>query len=369
MANLRTQLTPLVLASVAAGIGLIVLVLASSSFIGSQGFAYDFQAYDLAARRIAAGEPLYPSGTAAAYNAGRFNGLYLYPPPLAIAFVPLTILSPDGAALAFFLGRIGLLALGCALLPVGRPTRLATFGVACLSLPVLYDINLGNMSVIVFVGASAIWRWEGRPLGSIILAGTIAFRPQFGILLLTWLVRRAFRPIAWAIVAGLVIGALTLPIVGVSAWFDYVTILRELGSISTGPHNLSLGSTAAAVGLGGSAGQLALYAGYAVAIAAVVFSALRRDANVAVVVGIMATLVLTPFVHSHYLTLLLVPTALLMDRGWWWAFALPLCGWLLPAEALPVLNVVAMLLPLLVGSRERPSPLLEAPTPTPAPAS
>ena len=105
MANLRTQLTPLVLASVTAGIGLIVLVLASSSFIGSHGFAYDFQAYDLAARRIAAGEALYPFGTAAAYNAGRFEGLYLYPPPLAIAFVPLTILSPYGAALAFFLGE------------------------------------------------------------------------------------------------------------------------------------------------------------------------------------------------------------------------------------------------------------------------
>src|SRR5665647_2431312 len=78
-------------------VGLIVLVAAAVAFIGSPGYGYDYQAYDAAARRIASGQPLYLPGTAEAYNAGRYAGLYLYAPPAAVFMVPLTLLSPGGA--------------------------------------------------------------------------------------------------------------------------------------------------------------------------------------------------------------------------------------------------------------------------------
>src|SRR6185312_675632 len=91
-----TRLAPFVLGAV--GVGILLLV--AATFIGSSGFGYDFEAYDLAARRIAVGEAidgtnlLYPPGLAEAYNSGQYARLYLYPPPLAVALVPLTALAP-----------------------------------------------------------------------------------------------------------------------------------------------------------------------------------------------------------------------------------------------------------------------------------
>ena len=80
-------------------IGLLVLVAGAVAFIGSPGYGYDYAAYDAAARRIASGQPLYLPDTAEAYNAGRYEGLYLYAPPTAVLLVPLTLLSPEGATL------------------------------------------------------------------------------------------------------------------------------------------------------------------------------------------------------------------------------------------------------------------------------
>ncbi|HEY5437034.1 MAG TPA: hypothetical protein VIK13_17535, partial [Candidatus Limnocylindrales bacterium] len=74
-----TRLLPWLLAAV----GVAVLVVSAFMFIGSTGFGYDYMAYDAAARRLAAGLPLYPPGTASAYNSGAYSGLYLYAPPLA----------------------------------------------------------------------------------------------------------------------------------------------------------------------------------------------------------------------------------------------------------------------------------------------
>jgi hypothetical protein len=230
-------------------------------------------------------------------------------------------------------------------MPVGRDVRLATFGIACLSFPVLYDLNLGNMSVVLFAASAGLWRWQARPVAGPLLAGSIAIRPPFVVVAVGWLARGAIRPVAWTIVAGLVMVALTLPIVGVSGWLDYVTILRGLGPIGTGPHNVNLSSTVLALGLGDQAGRLVVIGGYVATVVAIVYAARRRDADVALVVSIVATLVLTPFIHSHYLVLLLLPTALLVDRGWWWALLLPLLGWL-PEEYLPAVALVAMLLPL-----------------------
>jgi hypothetical protein len=355
MAPLGTIMTPRVLAAVLAGIGLLVLIAAAVSFVGSEGFAYDFQAYDLAARRIAAGQPLYPPGTADAYNSGRFEGLYLYPPPLAIALAPLTMLAPDEAALVFFVVRIALLAVGCAMLPARLEARLATFGIACLSFPVWYDLNLGNMSVLIFVLSAGLWRWQGSPLGGVMAAAAIAIRPTYAVVLLGWLARGALHPIGWTVLVGLVIAVLTVPIVAVDGWLDYVTILRGLESISTGPHNVSLTTTALAAGLDARLSQGALVVGFLIALAAIVYAARRRDSDVAIVVAISASLVLTPFVHSHYLTVLLIPAALLADRGWWAGLALPLLGWL-PEAVLPIAAVIAMLLPLAAPPRVRAAP-------------
>lgn len=358
-----------IVALCAATVSAVVLSLAMIIFIGSAGFGYDYAAYDAAARRIVDGLPLYLPDTAARYAAGAYEGLYLYPPPLAIALTPLTVFSLDDATLSWMLFRAGVLAAGCAILPVARRVRLLTFAAACISFPALFDLNLGNVSLVVFGLTAVAWRTHGNAIAAVAHAVLIAIRFPFGVFFLEWLAQRRWRTIAWTIAAGLALLALSLPIVGVGTYLDYVTILRGLPDISTGPHNLSLKSTAQAIGLADPIANAAGPVGYVLGVVAIWFAARRRDTDVAFVITATATLVVAPFFHPHYLVLLLLPAALLADRGHWWALALPLLGWL-PDAVLPLVAPAAIGALLLVRDGVRtPSVVPDVaaiPAPTPS---
>lgn len=344
MANTRralTRLAPVVLGA----FGLVILLLVAQSFVGSSGYAYDFDAYDAAARRIAAGQALYPPGIAEAYNSGSYAGLYLYPPPLAIALVPLTALASDQAAVAWLGFRLVLLAVGVALLPIGTLARSAVLIVAAISFPVWYDLNLGNLSVVLFALSALIWRFRERPAGSIALAIAGVLRYPFGLVLIGWLLARRWRAAAWTIGVGLLIVLLTLPVVGIQGWMDYVTSLTALRDVSSGEHNLSFATTAHALGLPGPDG-LWVGLGIAGSLAATAWAALRRDAETALVVSLTGTILFFPFFHPHYLVQLLIPAAFLAGRGQWWGLALPLLGWL-PGEVMAPAALGATVAPLL----------------------
>ncbi len=334
-----------------ASLGLAVLVLAVFVFVNSSGYGYDFRAYDAAARRIAGDEPLYLSGSVEDYRDGRYEGLYLYPPTVAIAFLPLTLLTQQAATLAWLFLRVGFLVAGCWALPVSWRARAAVLGVAGLSFPVLFDLNIGNISLVVFALCAAAWRWLDSPIAAVAHAVLIALRFPFGIFALTWLVERRWRALGTTIAAGLALIALSLPIVGVSSYLEYLTIIRGLPDISVGPHNLSFKSMALELGLADPIADLALPLEYVLGLAAIAFAGHRRDASTAFVVTVAATLIVAPFIHPHYLVLLLLPSAWLMDRGHWWAFGLPLLGWL-PDFFLPLAGPLAIALLLLVSSRQ-----------------
>jgi hypothetical protein len=301
-------------------VGAIVLATAVVIFVNSRGFGYDYAAYDAAARRIASGVALYLPGTVEAYARGAYEGLYLYPPPLAIALVPLTLVDEHTATVLWMAIRVGLLIFGCAVLPVRSAVRLLTFAVACVSYPVLFDLNLGNVSIVVFALTALAWRLDGRLASAIVHAVLIAIRFPFGVFLVLWLAQRRFAILLATLVAGAVLIVLSLPIVGVGAYTDYVTILRSLPDISTGQHNLSIGAT-----VGVSAWLSVADLRHARAMRSVlpppsslacggIATSLRhdrdRDARV------------SPFIHPHYLVLLLLPAALLAQRGHWWGLLL-----------------------------------------------
>ena len=344
-----------VLPIVAATLGAILLAVAGLSLVDSRGFAYDFGAYDSAARRVAAGEPLYPTDTATAYAEGRYEGLYLYPPPLAVALTPVALVSARDAAIAWFILRLVLLALGCWVMPVSRSARLSTFAVAAVSFPVLFDLNLGNISVVVFALSAVAWRLLDGPLAALVHATLVAIRFPFGAFFVLWLVQRRFRMIVFTTVAGLGLIVASLPIVGLGAYRDYVTILVGLPDISTGLHNFSLKSTALTLGLPATIAGFGTIVGFVAGIAAIAFAGRRRDGDVAFVVTAMATLLTAPFMHPHYLVMLLLPAALLADRGRYWGLALPLLGWL-PGDTLPLValgTLAILLLPMRESAQPR----------------
>ena len=136
--------------------------------------------------------------------------------------------------------RVVLLVAGCAVLPVTRSVRLVTFAVATISFPVLFDLNLGNISIVVFALSALAWRAIGTPIGAVTHAVLIALRFPFALYFIEWVVQRRWRSIVWTIVAGLGLIAITLPIVGLGTYLDYVTIVRSSQTIrSATPHNFT----------------------------------------------------------------------------------------------------------------------------------
>jgi Glycosyltransferase family 87 len=344
---------------VAAGLGLLILVVAWVAFQGSEGFAYDFAAYHAAARRVLAGDPLYLPGTVDAYRAGEFEGLYLYPPPVAIAFTPLALFPFDTAAAIWFALRVLLLGVGCAILPVSRSARLATFAIAAVSFPVLFDLNLGNVSVVIFALAAVGWALGDHPVASVAHAVLVLLRLPFAAFGLLWAFQRRWRMVVQTAIAGLVIAVASSLVLGFDANREYIAILLGLPDVSSGEHNFSFKSIALDAGLDPVVANVFLLAGVLVGVAAIGFAAVRRDGDTAFVVTAVATLLTAPFLHPHYLVILLLPAALLFDRLSPIAIGLPLLGWLPgPVMPLAVLGVLALLLLPVVDRRRRAEPIM-----------
>ncbi len=333
-------------------LGVIFLVAAMAVLIDSPGWGYDFEAYYLAAQRLARGDGIYQSWTLAEpFRPGPYS-LYLYAPPLAIAVLPFTALSLPVATIVWVGLRIVLLAVACRLMPVSPSVRLATFAAASFSAATISDLHLGNVSVLVAVLSALVWRWLDRPAGSVLLALCMSIRPTMGLVLVWMVLRRAWRPLVWTLLAGVVLIGATLPVVGERGYRDFLRVLGHVSDVTGVPNNLDLGSTALRFGLGPTIASILLYAGYALGIGAMLLS-LRRDREVGYVVTIGASMLLAPLLWDHYLASLIVPAAFLMERGRPWAVALPLLT-LAPPPLLPLLVVAATILPLLARERAQP---------------
>lgn len=250
----------------------------------------------------------------------------MYSPVLAALFVPLTAISEPAAVIVWLALRVAALGLTCALMPIQRRHRATLFGVALLSVPVLRDLELGNVSLLVTLLAVVMWRWLDRPAAGIALAVSLTVRPTMALIGAWWLLRGVWRPVAVTAAVGLVVVLASLVWLRPEVWLQYPTVLGNVRDVMGVPNNLDLGSTVLMLGGQPWLAQLALYAGYAFAIGAVLLS-LRRDRELSYVVTVMAALILSPLLWDHYLTSLLVPAAFLAARGRLWGLALPLLGW------------------------------------------
>lgn len=324
--------------------GLAWLLLVLVALPGAPAWGYDFEAYLNAALRLAAeGSPYQAETLAGPFSPGPY-GLYLYPPPLAVAMGPFTGLDVGTGASLWFVGHVVALAVACALMPVRPNVRLLAFASAALGFAALRDVILGNVSVLLLVPLVAAWRWLDRPAGSAGLALAIAVRPTLGVLLLGQLLRGRWRAAAWTVGTGAAMLLVSLPFVGLEGYLDYVAVVRNLGAMTGVERNIDLGSTALAMGAGEDVARLALFGGYAAATAAILLG-LWRDREVSFMVVLGASLLLAPLLWDHYLAALVVPAAFLAQRGRPVGLLLPLLTWL-PAPALPFLALAATWLPL-----------------------
>ena len=169
-------LQPLAVIVFTVGVGAIVLVAGDT-------LGYDFRAYLDAARRLLDGRPLYDPNVDVA---GGF-ALYLYPPPFALALVPLALLPGTVIpAVTWTALLVAALVVAIGVLPVRPWVRWTLLLVAGLTWPVLYAIKLGQVGPLLLLSFAVAWRFVDRPLplGLSIAAGTlIKLQPA---LLLPW---------------------------------------------------------------------------------------------------------------------------------------------------------------------------------------
>ena len=329
-------LPPLAVASF--GLGVLLIVIAAGSTLG-----YDYQAYVAAARHVLNREPLYDSAVSEAIG----FAVFLYPPQFAVAMIPFALLDPTVGLWAWLALIVAAFVAGVWLLPVRREVRWAVVLLAGLSWPFLYSIKLGQVGPLLFLAFAIGWRYMDRPvaLGASAVVGTL-IKLQPGLVFVWALATRRWRAVGVGIVVAAAATATTLLLVGASAFGDYLALLGRINKPVTTTHNFTPGAIAYQLGVPESSAAL-LQIGVVVGVLAVtVFAWFRASPETSYIVTVVASQLLSPVLWEHYAMLLLIPTALLLQRGHWWAAAIPLAGWV-PGLAYPITFAVALLAPFL----------------------
>jgi hypothetical protein len=344
-----------------------VVLVAGSLWAGSVAgtVGYDFLAYQHAANRVLAGEPLYDPS---AQQAGGF-GLFLYPPPFVLLVLPFASFDPGLAAWVWIGLSLAAFVVGVILLPVRPTVRWLILLLAALSWPFEYGLRLGQVGQLLFVLFAVGWRWleAGRAVGGSAALGAIV-KIQPG-LVLVWaaLTRRWGAVVVGLVILGATAVVTTIVAGGPTVWFDYVSLLRNVNDPITTPHNFTPGAVAFQLGAAPGVATGIQVASSVFVVVVAVFAALRISAAASYLAAVIASQLLSPVLWDHYAMLLLLPVALLLDRGWWWAAVIPLVTSvfaisLTPAVAYPVVFWVTLVGVVTLGLREAlPNPLRRQP--------
>jgi alpha-1,2-mannosyltransferase len=337
-------------------VAVAVLVLFAGAILRSAGdtLGFDFLAYHQAARRILDGLPLYDLSFE---QAGGF-GLFYYPPPFAVLLLPFGLLDPTVATWIWTGLLLGSLGLGVALMPVSATVRWTIVLLAGLSWPFLYALKLGQIGPILLLLFAAGWRWLDDPVRLGVSAGFGAIvKIQPGLVLAWALLTRRFRAVLAGGVIILAAGLVAAVVTGPQSWLDYAILLRAVTDPIETAHNYTPGAMVWQLGAPVAVAATVQLGVTLLVVAAVVVAALRASAEASYLVVVVASQLLSPILWDHYALLLLLPTAWLLQRGYWWAVALPLATalplvGLMPPIVYPLSFAAGLLLPLAIGLRE-----------------
>ena len=320
---------------------------------GSVGF--DFRgAYLRAAERVLDGDSPYPpleGPEIASFNA------YVYPPLVAFASIPFTVL-PAGVASGLAVALTGIVLLATLWALNVRDWR--CYAAVALWAPTTNALHMASASALVALAAALAWRYRDTvwQLGGAVGLG-IATK------LLLWPL------VVWALVTGRAraagVAVFTAATVSLALWavlgFDglgrYPAVLRRLAELEA-QESYSLVGAFTSVGIGDSASR-ALAVAIAVALLGLCAVYGRRGADFASFsYALAAALAFSPIVWLHYLVLLLVPLGIAKPR-FSAVWLLPMLLWLTPLNGngeavqplLPMLVAAGVFALVLAGDRRR----------------
>ena len=256
---------------------------------------------------------------AAALLDGTFGSVreYLYSPLAAALAIPALALDREVAVLVWLALETLVLVIGVTLVTRGLPSveRVLVGVIAIAFLPILYDLELGNVTVVVIAALAAIaWSPDrvvaGIPLGLVLAT---APKPQL-VPILLWMIivhRRALIGVLGTAATATLVG---LAVIGPTAYAAWIAALRAPSYLSSGEViNLALWSLPLYVAIPCA---LAAIAGFALA--------LRRGYWPGLVAAICVGLLLAPYtlIYGAGLLLVSVPAAVRASPSLVFALAL-----------------------------------------------
>ncbi len=262
----------------------------------------DWIAYEQAAQRLDAGEPLYVWELAT-----EDDEYYLYPPGMAAAWAVGG--SPE---LLLLVKVVSLLAAGfLAPLVVRDPSRLwlGAAAIAAGSLlwaPNLYDLILGNVMAL-YVGALSVVIARRGWLGAVPLAIVLALAAKPAIVpFAIWLVLTRPRDAGRVVVVALAVSAAVAVLYGPGRYLEYLEALPRTSTLAT--------SFTGNVGLI-TISPLAALVGIVTAIVLAVGAGLRLDVRRGAAIALAAMLLAQPTIGFNYAGLLYPALVLLWGAG------------------------------------------------------
>ncbi len=236
----------------------------------------------------------------------------VYPAPINLAVVPLSLLPLWLAGALFTCLAIAAMILGLRLLGV-RDWR--CIAVALASWPFVFALDLGALGPLLVLGAGVTWRWRDRLWPPALAIAALVVAKIFPWPLGVWLlITRRFRALALAVAIGAVVTLAAWAVIGFAGLAQYPQMLSDLSLIQEG-RAVSLVAVLIAIGLSpGTAGALALATAAALLVLAWRISHRPEGERRAFGLAIIAALTATPIVWEHYMVLLFVPIALLSPR-------------------------------------------------------
>jgi len=299
--------------------------------VGRERLAFDFKWYWTAAGAVVNGGSIYSAQQLSGSYAPQGQEGFLYPPPLAALVTPFYLFSPTDPIPAWMIwALLAALIAAASLLALARDGRLserfATLRgrrvvlllVAAFALPEVIDelingnvhLYLLGLFTIAWLGVRRASRAGDAAAGLAIgVATVIKIFP--GLVVFWFLVTRRWAALGWTVVGAVALSLVTLPFTGIQPWLDFPTVLANMAAPLDPSASFSptmwlaplLGFTVARV--------LVTLAGVAV----VAWSAARQDPRTSFAVAVLASVLITPALWSHYLSLIVMPLVMALASG------------------------------------------------------
>jgi alpha-1,2-mannosyltransferase len=270
--------------------------------------------YLAAGERLNDGHPLYalsPGDRPVGINPPFWTVPLLSPPLIAVLMRPFALLPDDVGAYAWW--AVCLAAMGGSVFALIRRKPITTaIAVAILSIPIAYEIGVGNVNALILAMLVGAWysyaRGRDGATGFLLAAATV-LKVTPGVTLWWLVTQRRWSGVRAFVVAGIALSIVSILGAGIAAHLEYVGIARR--TLADGSSDLSSAGIARFFGVPGAAASVLPTILMVVGLVAIWLA--RARPGLAYGVAVVAMLAGSPIVNVNWFSLLL---AILAPLAW-----------------------------------------------------